>query len=73
MDASKITNVIKKLKEQDTNITKCKTCGVCIRYSIKNNEITSFNTYNSNEQMCCYQHISTIQKSLDSCIKNKKK
>ena len=46
MDAKKITNAIKMLKLQDTNTTKCKTCGVFIKYSIKNNEITSFNTRN---------------------------
>jgi peptide subunit release factor 1 (eRF1) len=72
MDAKKITNAIKMLKLQDKNTTKCKTCGVFIKYSIKNNEITSFNTRNSNEQMCCFNHIGMIQKSLDSCTKNKK-
>ena len=34
MDAKKITNAIKMLKLQDTNTTKCKTCGVFIKYSI---------------------------------------
>lgn len=69
MSQKKVTDAIKMLKSQDTNTTKCKTCSVMIKYSVKNNEISSFSTHNSNEQMCCFQHIATIQKSLDSCIK----
>jgi hypothetical protein len=71
MNESKIIDAMKMLKIQDTNITKCKTCDVVIKYSIKNNEISSFNTKNSNEQICCFQHIASIQKSLDSCLKKR--
>ena len=63
------SHVFKMLKIQDTNSTTCKTCKRLIKYSIKDNNISSFNTKNSDEQICCLKHLEHIQKYLETCKK----
>lgn len=69
MDENKWQDVFKMLKIQDTNSTTCKTCKRLIKYSIKDNNISSFNTKNSDEQICCLKHLEHIQKYLETCKK----
>tara|TARA_B100000929_G_scaffold170340_1_gene134963 strand:- start:321 stop:548 length:228 start_codon:yes stop_codon:yes gene_type:complete len=56
--------IFSMLNQQDRNITVCKTCSRYIYYSIKNNEISSFHTKNSDEQVCCFKHLETVSQNI---------
>ena len=60
------------LKQQDTNLTICKTCNRSIYYSVKNNGISSFHTKNSDEQVCCFKHLEKVSQNLSKKEQNQK-
>jgi len=64
--------IFSMLKQQDTNLTICKTCNRSIYYSVKTNGISSFHTKNSDEQVCCFKHLEKVSQNLSKKQKNQK-